>query len=134
MQNSPLKVSSRALVLGGILFQISTGQSVVNLPASLADAGVQVVGVMNKHPETGSYLAYCEGPAVDAQGNIFFDEQVQSFRIWKSTAQGQGSLFNTGNSSNGIEFDPQGKMIVGQRSLVFSRMGFSLLRQESLPL
>jgi gluconolactonase len=106
-----------SLLLAGLAggAQTQTVYGTVALPADLADASAQVEGVLNKNPQnTAQYLAYCEGPAVDAQGNVFFTEHVDSHRIWKVVPQGQGSLFATGNASNGTEFDPQGRLVVGQ--------------------
>ncbi len=90
----------------------------VSLPASLADAGVQVTGVMNKNPQTNAFLGFCEGPSQDAQGNLYFTEQ-NPFRIWK-VASGTGSIFggNTDYGSNGTEFDPQGRLTVCQKGAI----------------
>lgn len=90
----------------------------VSLPASLADAGVQVTGVLNKDPQSNAFLAFCEGPARDAQGNLFFTEQNPN-RIWK-VSSGTGSVFggNTAYTSNGTEFDPQGRLTVCQKGAI----------------
>lgn len=92
----------------------------VSLDASLADAGAVVRGVLNKHPVSNADLGFCEGPSVDAAGNIFFTEQAAavSFRILKVTHSGQGSEFATGFKSNGTEFDPQGRLTVCQTSSI----------------
>ncbi|HLP43190.1 MAG TPA: SMP-30/gluconolactonase/LRE family protein [Fibrobacteria bacterium] len=109
----------RAILVSAAAFMLVTagwGQNfgTVELPTSIADAGTQVVAVFNKNPSNNAYLGYGEGPAVDAQGNLFFSEHVSSHRIWKVTPQGTGTIFATDNKSNGIEFDPQGRMIVAQ--------------------
>jgi hypothetical protein len=91
----------------------------VSLPASLADPTAKVTAALNKNPVTGAYLVYSEGPAVDAQGNLFFAEcggdAAAAFpnRIWKVTPSGQASIFySADNGSNGMEFDPQGNLVV----------------------
>lgn len=90
----------------------------VSLHASLADAGVQVTGVLNKDPQSNAFLAFCEGPARDAQGNLFFTEQNPN-RIWKVSG-GTGSVFggNVNHTSNGTEFDPQGRLTVCQKGAI----------------
>jgi gluconolactonase len=90
----------------------------VALDASLADASAQVTGVLNKNLEGGS-LGYCEGPSSDGEGSIFFTEGTPN-RIWKVTPSGQASIFGSGDNqgSNGTEFDPQGRLIVGQKGAV----------------
>lgn len=96
------------------------GLGTVSLNASLADAGAAVVGVLNKVPENASqYLGYCEGPSVDPQGNVFFTEGTPN-RIWKVTPAGSGSVFggSTNYSSNGTEFDAQGRLTVCQKAAI----------------
>jgi gluconolactonase len=78
----------------------------VNLPASLAAPGAQVVDV-----HIG--LSYSEGPAVDPAGNVWFSEDpdVNTGRIWKITPQGEKSVFkDPSRGSNGLEFDNQGRL------------------------
>ena len=91
----------------------------VSLPASLADAGTQVVDV-----HIG--LAYSEGPAVDPAGNLFFSENpdVDTGQIWKMTPDGTKSVYkNPSRGSNGLEFDNQGRLNIA--------MNDSLLRVET---
>lgn len=79
---------------------------VVDLPATLVDAGTQVVNV-----HVG--LSYSEGPAVDPAGNLFFSEDpdIRTGRIWKITPQGVKSVFkDPSRGSNGLEFDNQGRL------------------------
>jgi hypothetical protein len=51
------------LTSGGMT--IAVGQGTIDLPTSLADQTAKV-----EYVKTG--LAYCEGPAVDKNGNLFF--------------------------------------------------------------
>jgi gluconolactonase len=92
----------------------------VALDPSLADASAKVTGVLNKHPVSNADLGFCEGPSVDAAGNIFFTEQAASvnFRILKVTSAGQASEFAAGFKSNGTEIDPQGRLTVAQTSSI----------------
>ncbi len=92
------------------------GQGTVDLPESLAapDAEVEPVKVG---------LAYSEGPAVDSMGNIYFSENPESMtgRIWKITPDGKDSVyFDPSNGSNGLEFDPQGRLVSCQKDMLVS--------------
>lgn len=110
------------LALSAIISSPALAQSgfgTVSLDASLSDAGVKVTGVLNKHPISNNDLGYCEGPSVDADGNIFFTESASGGnRILKVTSGGQGSQFATGFASNGTEFDPQGRLTVCQTASI----------------
>jgi gluconolactonase len=78
----------------------------VNLPASLAAPGAQVVDVM-----VG--LSYSEGVAVDPSGNVFFSEDpdVDNGRIREITPAGEKSVYkDPSRGSNGLEFDNQGRL------------------------
>jgi gluconolactonase len=78
----------------------------VNLPASLAAPGAQVVDV-----HVG--LSYSEGVNVDPDGNVFFSEDpdVDNGRIWKITPQGVKSVYkDPSRGSNGLEFDNEGRL------------------------
>ncbi len=93
------------IILG--LASVAMTQGTVSLPEELAAANAQVVPV-----KVG--LAYSEGPAIDSAGNIFFSEDpdVTSGRIWKITPGGEEEAFyDPGNSSNGLEFDPQWRLV-----------------------
>ena len=84
-----------------------------DVPASIADKGAKVLPVLIKHPETGRTLGLCDGPAVDAEGNVFFAEPG-FHSIYKVTPQGQASVFfaGTNEAPMGMEFDPQGRLLV----------------------
>lgn len=78
----------------------------VNLPTSIADAGVMVESVYEG-------LSYSEGPAFDLNGNLFFSEDpdVNTGRIWKITPAGEKSIYkDPSRGSNGLEFDNQGRL------------------------
>ncbi len=54
---------------------------------------------------------FTEGPAVDAQGNVFFTDQPND-RIWKYGTDGELSIFlEPAGRSNGLYFDREGRLI-----------------------
>src|SRR3954454_20023655 len=56
-------------------------------------------------------FAFTEGPAVDAQGNIFFTDQPNN-NIWKWATDGSLSLFLHGTGrANGLYIDKSGNII-----------------------
>ena len=75
---------------------------VINLPRSLADSGVTVQAVKY-------HLTYCEGPATDKSGNLFFSEQSKGV-LWKMTPDGNVAKWkkNTDSYTNGMDFGPDG--------------------------
>lgn len=98
----------KTVVWAGALWLAPLAQSAhqVNLPASLASPGAQVVDV-----HVG--LSYSEGPAVDPLGNLFFSEDpdVNTGRIWKITPAGVKSVYkDPSRGSNGLEFDNAGRL------------------------
>jgi gluconolactonase len=97
-----------------ILFLLTTcgiaamcmGQGIVSLPASLADSAAGVEGV-----KVG--LAYCEGPAVDKDGTVFFTEMsAPQMNVWKVSPTGEATVFRSGVYFNGNEYDPQGRLVL----------------------
>lgn len=99
---------SRLFFTGLLLSTFSTlllAQGTVELPASLADAGATITPV-----KVG--ILYSEGPAVDADGNLFFSEFTAQHRIWKvplgDTAR---QWLASANLANGMEFDPQNRLV-----------------------
>ncbi len=56
-------------------------------------------------------FSFTEGPAVDAEGNVFFTDQPNN-RIWKYSTDGKLSVFleNAGRS-NGMYFDQKGNLV-----------------------
>lgn len=84
-----------------------------NVPATIADRGAKVLPVLTRHPATGRVLGLCDGPAVDAEGNLFFSEAA-THTLYKVTPAGTASVFFAGTteSPKGMEFDPQGRLVV----------------------
>jgi gluconolactonase len=60
-------------------------------------------------------LTFTEGPAADANGNVYFSD-TQASRIYKSDTRGLLSIFLTNSSAcNGTMFDQAGRLIACQR-------------------
>ncbi len=56
-------------------------------------------------------FAFTEGPAVDADGNVFFTDQPNN-RIWKYSTDGELAIFmEPAGRANGMYFDGQGNLI-----------------------
>ncbi len=112
---------SIALSFGSLLSTLAWGQDpgIANLPDSLMEAGTKVVWV-KKLP------FYCEGPAVDKDGVLFFDQQMdnnnQDWPIWKinpAVPTDTGSVFLRASSqANGINFDKDWRMVVCQNQQI----------------
>jgi gluconolactonase len=111
------------LTSGGMT--IAVGQGTIELPAAIADQTAKVESV-----KTG--LAYCEGPAVDKEGDLFFSEgSSPQNRIWKVTPQGIATVFRTAGYFNGTEFDPQGRLVFCQQDAI-TRMNMESLVLDTL--
>src|SRR5262245_52972390 len=77
--------------------------SKATLPAGLVKAGT-VAGA-------AGVVAFLEGPAVDAAGNVFFSD-IAGNRILKMDAKGQVSVFRADSGrTNGNCFDAQGRLV-----------------------
>ena len=71
------------------------------LPAAAADVGVR----------TATSLAFTEGPAADADGNVYFSD-IENNRILKLSADGTRSVFRDDSGrTNGNTFDRQGRLL-----------------------
>jgi len=67
-------------------------------------------------PEIAATVALTEGPAADAQGNLYFSE-TNSARIFKLTLDGQLTVFReNSNNANGLAFDAQGRLVACEGS------------------
>src|SRR6266568_5125387 len=71
------------------------------------------VGLVDRDLSIGpaAQIAFTEGPAADAEGNVYFSDIMNS-RIWKLSAAGKLSIFrdDTGRT-NGNTFDAQGRLL-----------------------
>jgi gluconolactonase len=68
-------------------------------------SGVETAGV-----KAATLLAFTEGPAVDADGNVYFSD-IMSNRIWKLAPDGSRSIFREpSHRTNGQTFDREGRL------------------------
>jgi gluconolactonase len=76
-----------------------------------ANAQSSVVAKGAKPVKRAGEFLFTEGPAADAQGNVYFTDQPND-KIWKWSVDGTVSLFleHTGRS-NGMYFDPAGNLV-----------------------
>jgi gluconolactonase len=71
------------------------------LPAAAGEAGVK----------TATILAFTEGPAVDAEGNVYFSD-LEGNRIMKLASDGSKSVFRADSGrTNGNTFDREGRLL-----------------------
>jgi gluconolactonase len=95
-----------------LLTCILYAQNQVDLPASLAAPGAEIVIVKDG-------LQFCEGPAIDSAGNLYFSEFTAEHRIWKISPAGEDSVFRANsNGSNGLAFDAQGRLVSAETDRV----------------
>nr|MDQ3014007.1 SMP-30/gluconolactonase/LRE family protein [Acidobacteriota bacterium] len=81
------------------------------LNARIAQAQIPGIGPVGPITPAHTGFQFTEGPAVDAQGNVYFTD-VQRNRIHKIDTAGQLTTFleNT-QGMNGLMFDPHGRLI-----------------------
>src|SRR5262249_46272733 len=73
------------------------------LPTGLVAADTKVTAA--------AVVCFLEGPAVDAQGNVFFSD-IAGNRILKRTPEGMVTVFRADSGrTNGNAFDAQGRLI-----------------------
>ncbi len=83
--------------------QDTTDYTKVPLPAGLVARETQ--------PATAAAVCFLEGPAVDADGTVFFSD-IAGNRILKMTTDGKVSVFRADSGrTNGNAFDAQGRLI-----------------------
>ncbi len=89
------------------------------LPDSIMAPGTKITWVKKM-------IAYCEGPSVDAAGNLFFTEQrsrsTQEWPIWKinpANPADTGKVFLSNSSqANGMNFDSHWRLTAAQNGKV----------------
>ena len=60
---------------------------------------------------TATIIAFTEGPAVDADGSVYFSD-IWNSRIMKLAADGSQSVFRADSGrTNGNTFDPLGRLV-----------------------
>jgi gluconolactonase len=110
------------LILGLLTLPMVAGEPRLPLPKGLVadDAGV----------EAAATVCFLEGPAVDAEGNVFFSD-IAGNRILKMDGKGQVSVWRADSGrTNGNTFDAEGRLIscegteqgVGRRRIVRTDM------------
>src|SRR5688572_25739143 len=99
-------VVSLALLLSmvaGILGGEGSNLAMIGLPKDLVAPDTVAVA--------GATVAFLEGPAVDAAGNVFFSD-IAGNRILKLDAKGKVSVFRADSGqTNGNAFDAAGRLI-----------------------
>lgn len=90
-----------------------------SLPASLVDS-LAALQWIQKVP------AFCEGPAWDGMGSVYFTEQhgrdTAAWPIWKVDLRGSAPagavILSASDQANGLAFDPDGRLVACQRRKV----------------
>ena len=91
------------LILVGVAFGTGGGPTAVPLPEGLVAPDIVA--------EAAGVVAFLEGPAVDADGSVFFSD-VAGNRILKMDLKGQISVWRADSGrTNGNCFDAQGRLI-----------------------
>jgi len=89
------------------------GAAVLTVVVAAATFGAEGASVVAEGAELGtlcSGFVFTEGPAADAEGNVFFTDQPNN-RIWKLSVDGKLSVFlSPCGRSNGLFFDRQGNL------------------------
>ena len=81
------------------------------MPRNLTQLGLPNGLVDEMHVATSAIVAFTEGPAVDAEGNVFFSDIVNN-RIMKRAADGALSVWRADSGrANGNMFDAQGRLV-----------------------
>ena len=81
------------------------------MPNNLMKVGLPVGLVAEANVTTAAFVAFTEGPAVDAEGNVFFSDIVNN-RIMKRAADGALSVWRADSGrANGNMFDAQGRLV-----------------------
>jgi gluconolactonase len=123
-----VKSSSLLIVFSGFGLAQDYGGPRNDVPASIVAAGTKIQAVLTKHPLTGQALGFCEGPAIDAEGNLFFSEPATN-TIFQVAPGGQATVFYTGLNDRpyGMEFDPQGNLLACTRGAIvrFTKAGIA---------
>jgi gluconolactonase len=96
---------------------LAPAQNIIQLPDSIRAATDTVVWV-KKIP------AYCEGPVWEAAtGYVYFDRQIgnnaPNWPIWRvKPGVDTGIIFVSTEQNNGLDFDPQGRLIACQKGRI----------------
>lgn len=81
------------------------------MPIAVRAQSVQTLFDPNVVPETAATVCFLEGPAVDADGSVYFSD-IAGNRIMKMDAKGQVSVFRADSGrTNGNTFDRERRLI-----------------------
>jgi gluconolactonase len=81
------------------------------MPQELMMLGLPAGLVTDASVATAAFVAFTEGPAVDAEGNVFFSDIVNN-RIMRRSADGILSVWRADSGrANGNMFDAQGRLV-----------------------
>lgn len=84
-------------------------------PARTSSTNIPGIGPIGPIEQRHLGLTFTEGPAADANGNVYFTD-VQASRIYRSDTRGLLSVFLPNSSAcNGLMFDQAGRLIACQR-------------------
>lgn len=98
--NKPILINVMTLIFFILLF---------NLPVSAQESPVTAVNA--ELIRLSDDFSFTEGPAADAEGNIFFTDQPNN-KIWKYSTDGNLILFmDYAGRSNGMYFDQSGNLL-----------------------
>jgi gluconolactonase len=89
---------------------VAAPRSAAAVPQATVAAGVSTTASSTLQSVTGTYQ-FAEGPAVDANGNVYFSD-INAGKISKWSPDGSVSVFVSGlNMPNGLAFDKSGNLI-----------------------
>ena len=99
-----------------VVIGLGFGNGKIELSKTFVDDTVKVIN--------NSFMnSYCEGPAYHPEsGNVYFtDQKHMAKRVMKRTPSGQTDQFTAiGSDWNGIEVDPQGRLVMAQKNQIVS--------------
>jgi len=114
LTNMNLSISVLFIAAATASAQVGT----VNLPDSIAETGTEVIWVQQ-------VPSYCEGPAVDSSGMLYFTEQkgnnVPNWPIWKVNPSdpNNGEVFIAeARQANGLQFDINWMLVAAQNEQI----------------
>ena len=93
---------------------MSLRRALVRPGLALGLASVLVVPAAMQELEIATSVSMLEGPAVDAEGNVYFTD-ILTQRIMRFSKDGKFSIFREkSNIANGLVIDPQGRLVAAE--------------------
>ena len=91
-------------------------RSAAVIAATFAFASLAAAPALAQELEIATSVSMLEGPAVDAQGNVYFTDILMQ-RIMRFSSDGKFTVFREkSNVANGLVFDLQGRLIAAEGS------------------